>query len=65
MMSLECPAVLRVVPSKTSATKRIGLGLEIQKTKKEACPARVAEAGQENISTVHESKTHTSRRLPL
>jgi hypothetical protein len=32
----------------------IGLGLEPQKGKKEACPARVAEAGQENIETVHE-----------
>ena len=35
----------------------IGLGLEPQNViKKGACPARVAEAGQENIETVHEPK---------
>ena len=37
----------------------IGLGLEPQngqKKKKGACPARVAEAGQENIKTVHEPR---------
>ena len=35
----------------------IGLGLEPKKgEKKGACPARVAEAGQENIGTVHEPK---------
>ena len=33
----------------------LGLGLEkIKDEKKIACPARVAEAGQENIETVHE-----------
>ena len=34
------------------------LGLEPQKVIKKsgACPARVAEAGQENIETVHEPK---------
>jgi len=35
----------------------IGLGLGCRKVeKKKACPARVAEAGQENIGTVHEPK---------
>jgi hypothetical protein len=34
----------------------LGLGLEQLKGKKEACPARVAGAGQENIKTVHEPK---------
>jgi hypothetical protein len=35
----------------------IGLGLGPQNgEKKGACPARVAEAGQENIETVHEPK---------
>ena len=35
----------------------LGLGLEERKSKKkEACPARVAKAGQENIRTVHEPK---------
>jgi len=35
----------------------LGLGLGCRKVeKKEACPARVAEAGQENIETVHEPK---------
>jgi hypothetical protein len=33
----------------------LGLGLgRIKIEKKEACPARVAKAGQENIETVHE-----------
>jgi hypothetical protein len=31
----------------------VGLGLGKPKAKKEACPARVAEAGLENIETVH------------
>ena len=31
----------------------LGLGLGESKKKKEACPARVAEAGLENIETVH------------
>jgi hypothetical protein len=34
----------------------LGLGLARRKGKKRACPARVAEAGQENIETVHEPK---------
>ena len=36
----------------------LGLGLAPRKgeKKKGACPARVAEAGQENIETVHEPK---------
>ena len=35
----------------------LGLGLAPRKgEKKGACPARVAEAGQENIETVHEPK---------
>ena len=32
------------------------LGLGPQNGRKKACPARVAEAGQENIETVHEPK---------
>jgi hypothetical protein len=34
----------------------IGLGLAPRKDERKACPARVAEAGQENIETVHEPK---------
>ena len=34
----------------------LGLGLEPNQDKKEACPARVAGAGQENIKTVHGPK---------
>ena len=34
----------------------LGLGTQNNQKKVEACPARVAEAGQENIETVHEPK---------
>lgn len=34
----------------------VGLGLELPTGKRKACPARVAEAGQGNIETVHEPK---------
>ena len=43
---------------------RLGLGL-VRVIKKEARPARVAEAGQENIKTVHEPKPIQASRHPL
>jgi hypothetical protein len=35
-----------------------------QKRKKMACPARVAEAGQENIETMHEPKPIQATDIP-
>jgi hypothetical protein len=36
----------------------------INRHKKRACPARVAEAGQENIETVHEPKPIQTAKFP-
>jgi len=56
ILSLQITTNYQLFQALPLVLKILGLGLAPQTGIKKACPARVAEAGQENIRTVHEPK---------